>query len=279
MKTRPDGRHATEAGCFCDFCVNKRRQHTRNNKLRELGKPQLVSQEEYQLARRKLRIFKAKGMSCVMMSDATGMSDSSITQIIAGLRFSRGEPVGTIRRSTFNTIMAMEYEEPPEDGKYTGARISPVGTRRRMQALAAVGFGFEFLGEQQGTGKAQPARLANPNHRLDFVTYQTYRRVKRMYEKLRYVDPLDMGVTPYCVARQVANSARKGYAPPSCWDDDAIDDPDAIAEWTGACGTMAGVRIHRKREIMPLCPACKAAQKADIESWRGTREEKTDEQQ
>jgi hypothetical protein len=42
---------------------------------------------------------------------------------------------------------------------------------------------------------------------------------------------------------------------PDHWDDDTIDDPNAVPEYTGRCGSIVGALIHL-RESIPMCPPC-----------------------
>ncbi|MFC9244585.1 hypothetical protein ACFT7S_11310 [Streptomyces sp. NPDC057136] len=65
------------------------------------------------------------------------------------------------------------------------------------------------------------------------------------------------------VTRQAANRFRnyaraKGWPPPAAWDDDVIDDPAALPEWTGCCGTDRGWWMHTLQKL-PMCELCEAA--------------------
>lgn len=260
MRIDDQGRKNVVRGCMCEWCAHKRELQRKNNILRELGRPRNVLPHEYQQARRKLKLFYSKGMSTMMMAKAMNMSDSTVTQVLAGIRLSRNVEVGTINRTTYDKIMALEFEAPPQIPG-SGSRVPLAGTRRRLQALCTVGYGYTWIADQWGSNKAAAARLANEKRETAYVAWATAERVRELYEKYRDVKPEDAGVSGYCATRNRRMAAQRGYAPPTAWDDDTIDDPGAIPEWTGACGTVEGWRIHRRAGI-PFCEPCREAKYA-----------------
>lgn len=117
--------------------------------------------------------------------------------------------------------------------------------------------------------------IPTPAHYGEHVTIKTRERVRVVYEKLAGTDPLDNGMTKRNVVMARRWAAEHGWAPHWAWDDDTIEDPAAHPEWTGACGTRAGFRIHI-RELMrgndlPLCLACRVVfedHRLGSERWR-----------
>lgn len=208
-----------------------------------------------------LREHPDGGMTCQAIADAAGVAMSVVSVVGRGSQL-------TMRDTIAEKILAVEYRGWKDANKAVGAWMDPTGTIRRLQALYAVGWTCTQMAET----------MNHPNPRVvwhymqnKYVTAMVAQRVKAMYEKLRYVNPRDMGVFPPVITRNKNMAKKNGWAPPSCWDDDEIDNPLAEPEWTGACGSMKGVRLHRKHSIMPLCARCKAAQTRDLEAWRGTR--------
>jgi hypothetical protein len=90
--------------------------------------------------------------------------------------------------------------------------VDATGTRRRLQALAAIGWPPRALAERLGI---QPDNILR-RHR---VRVGTARLVAAVYDQL--------SMTPGPDTRSAAAARRRGWAPPLAWDDDSIDDPAA----------------------------------------------------
>lgn len=134
------------------------------------------------------------------------------------------------------------------------ALTGATGTVRRLQALAVAGWPSRCLGAQLGANRTRVPKLLRERH----VTVRTAHRVAALYDRLWNVDPATLGATPEEIDRVKARAAALGWAPASAWDDDRIDDPAALPNWTGHCGTARGVALHDRHGI-PLCPPCQGA--------------------
>lgn len=158
-------------------------------------------------------------------------------------------------------VMRMQFEPP-----VGSTLIDASGTRRRLAGLWRDGFPLPFLAERMGVldrsylqriirGGVRAGRGARPYT----VTADTAALVREVYEKLEERKPEEFGIPSYSILRAQAFAKKKGLASRHCWDPDTIDDPEAIPEWTGACGTAAGLRIHYREGILPACQPCLAA--------------------
>lgn len=196
------------------------------------------------------------GMTCQSIADASGVAMSTVSELQRGTKT-------TVRVTTADKLMACEYR-----GIDTahGAWMDPTGTRRRIEALYTIGFSCPAMAEVMG--QANPRVVWNYLHNT-YMTAMVVMRVKVMYEKLRYADPADFNVAPQVSTRNKNMAAKRNWAPPHCWDDDSIDNPDVGPEWTGACGSARGWRIHYKEGILPACVACKEAKAKDKKEHRG----------
>lgn len=235
--------------------MGSRQQNKRWEYLRETGRPSLLTHEspEVQWAISKLRSYNQRGMSLSAMADQVGMAQDAITRLL------RDERPGT-RRSTFEKIRRIEF-----DGlEGQRARVPLLGSQRRLRALRADGFPYTFLSVEVGYRAKSPQLqriMIGEKQRGDpmsFLIARTARRVEQVYEKLAGVDPLDLGIAELGVKLAKGRAAKLGYAPSGCWDPDTIDDPEAIPDWTGRCGTPFGYILHR-RESIPLCGPCQEA--------------------
>lgn len=210
----------------------------------------------------KVRALHAQGMTPKMMAQQTGLSTRAFRNLVAGGYRYQGEwrDFETVHPSTAYAVNRLRYQPVEPDAMIGGhgARMNPVGTQRRIQALLCAGWPLrtqsrEMLGRAQRSDTAERV-LA----RRQYVFASTAMEWAEAYEKYKDADPMDFGVDLEH-RNEAANRARRlGFAPASCWDPDTIDDPDAIPEWTGRCGTPFGVEIH-KREGIPLCSACSVA--------------------
>lgn len=97
--------------------------------------------------------------------------------------------------------------------------VDSAGTRRRLQALAAIGWSTTRLATELGVAQQRVSELQAHTAR---VQAQLAARVSRLYDRLWNVAL----AWPGAAACRVY-AAGKGYVPPLAWDDDTIDDPAA----------------------------------------------------
>lgn len=95
--------------------------------------------------------------------------------------------------------------------------VDGTGTQRRLRALAAIGWRYLDVAERIG---ATPARIGH----LAVGLYPKVHRdvtaaVARVYDEL--------SMRPGPSARTRGHALRHGWAPPLCWEDEALDDPKA----------------------------------------------------
>jgi hypothetical protein len=102
--------------------------------------------------------------------------------------------------------------------------------------------------------RSETARLLRARR----VIVRTARRVADLYARLWDIHPGTHGATPEAIEQTKARARAAGWAPATAWDDDRIDDPTAVPDWTGHCGTVRGAALHDDHDI-PLCPPCRGA--------------------
>ncbi|MFJ8023337.1 hypothetical protein [Streptomyces sp. NPDC096311] len=134
------------------------------------------------------------------------------------------------------------------------ATTNSAGSIRRVQALAVAGWPLARLARETGQSPTSMTRLMTATT----VPVETARAVAAVYARYSMASPGLCGV-PLIHARAARERATAaGWAPHGAWDDDTIDDPAAIPQWTGHCGTTRGADLHARHAI-PLCPACEGA--------------------
>lgn len=204
-------------GCRLPACVDRHAAYQRAvHRRRGYGtwKP-FVDAEP---ARQHLRTLIDYGISFEHTAKLAGLKAS----VVAGLIYSMGGRglKQRIRTETEAKILAIEAI-PENRNEYHP--VDGTGTRRRLQALAAIGFPFQRLGDHLPIHPNQVHYAAGGRR----VQARTARAVADLYNQLWNQDPTQYGVRPATALKVKRNAASKGWAPPAAWDDDTIDDPSA----------------------------------------------------
>jgi transcriptional regulator with XRE-family HTH domain len=124
----------------------------------------------------------------------------------------------TCRRGTAAKILAIPVPNGPmSEERAGGARISPLGTVRRLRALTAAGYTLKILGERLGTTYQAVAAVQSGRQR--YVTVRLARSVAQLFDQLQMI--------PGPSRSAQLRAQRLGWALPLQWDEDRIDDPKA----------------------------------------------------
>lgn len=99
--------------------------------------------------------------------------------------------------------------------------VPAIGTMRRLQALAALGWSARSVMERSGISEGSLHTIRRGERR--YVEIATHRKVTAVY------DALSMALPPETRASRAtrAKAAKKEWPPPMAWDDLGIDDPAA----------------------------------------------------
>ncbi len=106
------------------------------------------------------------------------------------------------------------------------AYADPTGTRRRLQALTALGWTNAAIAAVTGICPRHLATLRNTHRPINRATAA---KVAAGYDRLSMKLPPDTPAT----RRNRTDAAHRGWLPPLCWDDAEIDDPAAKPRATG----------------------------------------------
>lgn len=182
------------------------------------------------------------------MARMAGVPDSSIyTHVQRG-----GRAHERVHRKTYTAVMNLHLTEEEKITRYDRRR----GAHRIIQGLIARGFNHQAIAEVVGSNRQSVANLACKHSKSwDGVSPELYSNFLLAADKLETADPLDYGCSPVGISINLTTSRRKGWATIGAWDLETIHREDAYPEWTGACGTLEGYRIHLREEI-PLCTPC-----------------------
>ena len=185
-----------------------------------------------------VRTLLDAGMGWTRITRAAHCSTCTLSRILNGQEL--------MRRTAAERILAVRYRPAP------GRTIDATGTRRRIQALMAVGNTIVGIAAESGVDHSVINDILNG---APTVRGMTADRIAAAYDWLSR-QPNTSRQSSATVSRNRAT--REGWAPPGAWDDDHIDDPNAHPEWTGYCGTDRGYWIHQRQQL-PMCSRCEQA--------------------
>lgn len=248
-------------GCECGYCLykraDKRARDAAEREVRNRKAPTVrsaMTPEQTQEARERLiYLHETLGLALDSIGRLSGIADSGIGRIIKPTR--AGAITGTITYTTYTRIMAIDLSTAVADAKalcpVRGTMIPNTASVRMVRALQYNGFGLKAQ-SRIGALSTDTLKYISGAQR-PMVVFETDQKIRSLYARLAYAHP----GTGRAVDYAKAHARRKGWAPPACWDDDTIGDPEAIAQWTGSCGYLKGYRLHLEREI-PMCEPCRA---------------------
>lgn len=120
----------------------------------------------------------------------------------------------------FCTEWQFYYRNMRRAGRYTPmTRVPAIGTQRRLQALATLGWSASLVGRELGVSGQRMRQIAAAEQ----VALETAEKVKTVYDKL-WATPAPFVAS---AGRTIARARRLKFQPPMAWDDDSIDIPDA----------------------------------------------------
>lgn len=160
-------------------------------------------------AREHIAALRARGVTIKMLFTEYGIRESVVRRI-------ENAP-SQIRRITEAKVLAIPV---PTVWVATLADVDATGTRRRLQALAAIGYTQDDIAARIGTVQRHIPNLTSQ----DKVSGITASRVAKVFNELHMIPG------PSSIAARRAKL--KGWALPLQWDEDTIDDP-AAEPYTG----------------------------------------------
>lgn len=121
-------------------------------------------------------------------------------------------------------LMINAYQRAIMRNKRLGrsARIPKLGTLRRLEALARLGYGWTYVARRLGTSKGNLEKI---KYKHKWVTQDLAARVDALYRELEHTPANTEALPPHQKVTR-AKATRRGWAPPAAWDD---IDSDATA--------------------------------------------------
>lgn len=194
-------------------------------------------------ARRHVAAMRATGMSVAGIVHHTGVNSGSLDHLIYGK-----PPYPPARKIRTETARAILDFWPTLDDYEDGAIVDGTGTRRRFQALNMLGWPASAMHAHIAHISSQAVERLRTAER---VTARTARSVRDFYADVSGKPAEHYGVASWLAARTRTYAARNAYAGPAAWDDDVIDDPQAVPDF-GARLNFHERAALRREEIIHL---------------------------
>lgn len=225
--------------CRCPACTARA---VKEDALRHLdrlaGRPRHVPSVA---AQAHLLRLQQDGLSYMQISRACGVHPTSLGEIARGKR-------RHIQRRAAAAILAV-----PVGWNDTIGNVPAIGATRRTRALYAIGISRLVLAAETGLSKDGINHLVNAE--WETIDVRRMASILAAYNRL-WLLPGDSVKNRY-------RAQREGWAGPLHWNDESIDDPDGFPDWTGACGTVKGYKLHsRDASLPPPCAPCEQAARA-----------------
>lgn len=238
----------------------------RSGYLRSIGRPTKVdAQRTY---RHIVWLHDVHGMPLGLIGQLGGLAEGSINDIRA--KGARGETY-EVYRKTQDGILRVQ---PMDLGGSYGAHVDMTGTMRRLNCLTYQGFTLQFIADQIDMAIQNLSPCAKGQVR--FVFAGTARKVKEIFGKLDGTKPFDYGIEANSQRIAIFYSKKRGGTPSHVWDEDTIDNPQALPEWTGACGSILGYHLHIRHSLMPACEPCLSHHRAQVAEVRARAKGRSD---
>jgi hypothetical protein len=158
------------------------------------------------------------GLPAHRIASGSGAPMSVIRHVLYG-----NNPLPPARKlHTEYANMIMSYR-PTLDDYPLGSTIPSTGSRRRLQALATLGWTFRALAARSAVSHRQ---LMHVMHRPT-TSVAVALTIRSLYNELWNRSPHADEVPPAIVKRTQTNATKEGWNGPLAWDDDTIDDSKA----------------------------------------------------
>ena len=208
--------------CPCDDCTEAVR---RIKKMNDAGLYRRSTTEE---ALQALDQLMQRRWSSQAIASATGLKPSSAQNIMTKRRHGQAQRLGA---GTCKAII--------EHGQPTAGSIGATGARRRLQALAFIGYSLKDVAVASGLSYTTVGSVRE--ERTGIVRVAIHNRILAAYRELQKQPGSSI------VARQ--NAFKRGWVSPLAWEDHTIDDPEAQPIGLAKADESAGydeVRVQRR---------------------------------
>jgi len=177
--------------------------------------------------RQHLLALREQGISPNRVAAAAGVDDAGLRALVPTATSKRRPSKHRVRPDIAQKVLAVTAAEA------RAHTVDGTGTRRRIQALAAMGWPFCQVAEHMGLAGQYVGDLVRRTEDQRQVRADTADRVATAYERLRHLRPVRQGVKPHIVKYIRRKAAEQHWPTPKYWEQypDAIDDPHFTPEY------------------------------------------------
>lgn len=171
--------------------------------------------------REHVRMLMANGIGLKRIVKLTGISSATLGKLLYGVPSKGIAPRERVNEDTAAKLLALR---PDAVGLAEGATVGAVGTHRRVQALACLGYSVSHVAKALAWSPGNFHTVMNRGQ----VTVKTAKAVRELFEQLwDQPNQADDWHGKAAASRARRSAAARGWAPPMAWDDDEIDNPKA----------------------------------------------------
>ena len=213
--------------CRCRPCRDAARAYEQaRSRARAYGKVSYVSADP---ARAHVRALQAQGMGWQRIARHAGISCSVMWKLLYGDRSRPQVPSKRIRSATEAAILGVTLDLGD------AACVDGTGTRRRLQALVAVGWPRSQIATRIGMARSNFGKVIQGTGN---VYSGTAKAAVALYDELWDQTPTRGR------ARSIRYATLAHWAVPMAWDTETIDDPTAKPDLGEHDNLTGGKRIH-----------------------------------
>ena len=239
LHTQAQHEHGTRAAYVLDRCrcapctaANTAQARRRSTAIAYGTWPGLVDAD---LTREHLRALRAAGLSLQRIAELSGVGQGTVSALVYGTQGLQAPPPARVRADTQRRLLAVRFDPA---SVAAGRRIDATGTRRRLQALTALGWSASCLASNTDRTVRTLRRIMS----AELVTADTARSVAALYDQLRTAaPPRRTGPERAAADRAVSRAKAAGWRPPLAWDD--IDTDGDEGDRTQAPGGATGIAL------------------------------------
>lgn len=205
-------------GCRCDECTAAQSRYNGRRRLL-IASGRWQHRAETQPVRDHINQLRQAGLGWRRIARLADVSDGIVSRILYGTPTRGWGPSKHINPASAAALLAVHADI---DTLADGARIDATGTKRRIQALVAIGWSNAEQARRLGVTRQSHSRI----HGMTHVTAGLARTIRRLYDELS-MTPAPDGYSAVMARRE---AARRGWVSPLAWDDATIDDPNATPD-------------------------------------------------
>lgn len=205
--------------CRCRPCTDaSAKEQSTRSRLQAYGRYD-SGRVDAQPVREHVAALMDYGIGLKRIARLAGVSNATLGKILYGDKTRNMPPRVRTEKHVADGVLAVK---PSLDHLGATVSVDATGTRRRIQALVAIGWSQSRIG--QGIGM-DPQNF-NRTIRADRVQAGTARKIKALYDELWNQPQTGNDQRSRISANRSKNYARAhGWLPPLAWDDETIDDP------------------------------------------------------